>query len=85
MAYHDILVSFAGPDREFPRHVRVKLALINHDGIHEVGFCAQVCVRCWLVHDRRFLGGPYVLAKLVHMAHGRGRREFQMFVDSVFR
>jgi hypothetical protein len=58
---------------------------MNQDGIHEVGFCAQVCVRCWFVRDRRFRGGPYVLASLVHVAHGRGRRELQMFMDSVFR
>jgi hypothetical protein len=69
---------------EFSRQVRVKLVLINQDGIHEVFFCAQVLVRCWLVHNRRFRGGPYVLASLAHVAHGLYRREFQMFVDSIF-
>jgi hypothetical protein len=42
-------------------------------------------VRCWLVRDWRFRGGTYALASLVHMAHGRGRCEFQMFADSVSR
>jgi hypothetical protein len=69
----------------FPCKVHVKLSLINQDGIHEVGFCAQVCVQCWLVRNRRFRGGPYVLASLAHIYHGRGRREFQNFVDIVFR
>jgi hypothetical protein len=45
-----------------------------------MAFCAQVCVRCWLVRNRRFRGGPYVLASLAHMADGCGRREFQFFL-----
>jgi hypothetical protein len=71
--------------QEFSRQVRVRLALIDQDGIQKVGFCAQVCVSRWRVRNRRFRGGPYILASLIHVAHGRGRREFQMFVDSVFR
>jgi hypothetical protein len=71
--------------RGLSRQVGVKLALIDYDGIHEVGFCAQVCVRCWLFLNGSFRGGPYVLASLVHMAHGRSRHQFQMFVDSVLR
>jgi hypothetical protein len=70
---------------EFSRQVRVNLSLINQDGIHEVDFCAQICVRCWLFRNRRFRGGSYVLASLVHVAHGCGRRELQVFVDIVFR
>jgi hypothetical protein len=65
--------------------VGVKLALIDYGDIHEVGFCAQVCVRSWLLRNRRFRGGSYVLASLVHMAHGRDWCEFQMFVDIIFR
>jgi hypothetical protein len=56
------------------RQVGVKLALIDYDSIHEVGFCAQFCVRCWLFLNGRLRGGSYVLAPLVHMAHGRSRR-----------
>jgi hypothetical protein len=58
---------------------------MDYDGIHEVVFCAQVCVRCWFVRNGRLRGGPYVLESLVHVAHGCVRRELQMFVDSVFR
>jgi hypothetical protein len=85
IADHDILVSFSGLDREFSRQVCVKLSLVDQDGINEVGFCAQVCVIRWCFRNRCFRGGPYVLASLVHVAHGCGRRELQMFVDSVFR
>jgi hypothetical protein len=49
------------------------------------GFYAQVCVSRWYVHTRRFRGGPYVLASLIHVAHGRVWRELQVFVDSVLR
>jgi hypothetical protein len=52
----------------FPVKVRVKLSLVDQDGIHEVGFCAQVCISLWCVRNRRFRGGPYVLASLVHVA-----------------
>jgi hypothetical protein len=69
----------------FPPQVRVKLSLVDPDGIHEVGFCAQVCVSRCGIRNWRFRGGPYVLASLVHVAHGCGQRELQMFVDSVFR
>jgi hypothetical protein len=69
---------------EFSRQVRVKLSLIDQDGIHKVGFFAQVCVSRWRVRNRRLRGGPYVLASLIHVVHGRGLREFQMFVESVF-
>jgi hypothetical protein len=70
---------------EFSRQVRVKLSLVDQDGIHELGFCAQVCVSRWCVQTRRFRGGPYVLASLINVAHGHGRRELQVFVDSVLR
>jgi hypothetical protein len=40
--------------------VRVKLSLVDQDGIHEVGFCVQVCVSLRLIRNRRFRGGPYV-------------------------
>jgi hypothetical protein len=85
IADHHIRVSFAGSYRELSHQVGVKLALIDYGGVHEVGLCAQVCVRCWLFLSGRLLGGLYVLAPLVHMAHGRIRRQFQMFVDSVLR
>jgi hypothetical protein len=85
IAYHHILVSFAGSHQDFSRQVRVKLALIDYNGVHKVGLCAQVCVRCWLFLNRRLRGGSYVLAPLVHMDHGHSRRQFQMFVDGVFR
>jgi hypothetical protein len=85
IADHDIWISFAGSHQEFSRQVCVKLSLIDQDGINEVGLSAQVCVSRWRVRNRRFRGGPYVLVSLIHVAHGRGRREFQMFVDCVFR
>jgi hypothetical protein len=85
IADHHIRVSFAGSYRELSRQVGVKLALIDYDGVHEVGLCAQVCVRCGLFLNGHLRGGSYFLAPLVHMAHGRGRRQFQMFVDSVLR
>jgi hypothetical protein len=66
------------------RQVCVELALIDHNGIQELGFRAQVYVRCWLIPKRRFRGGSYVLASLFHVTHGRGRSEFQMLVDIVF-
>jgi hypothetical protein len=66
------------------RQVRVKLSLIDQDGMNEVGFCTQVCVSCWHILKWCSRVGPYVLASLIHVPHGRGRREFQMFVDSVF-
>jgi hypothetical protein len=69
---------------EIFRQVRVRLSLNNYYGIHEMGFCAHIFFRFWLFHNRRSRGGPYVLAPLVHVAHGRVRREFQMFVDIVF-
>jgi hypothetical protein len=61
------------------------VTLIDYDCIHEVGLCAQVCVRRWLFLNWRFRGGSCVMAPLVHMAHVSGRRQFQMLVDSVFR
>jgi hypothetical protein len=82
---HHIRVSFAGSHRELSRQVGVKLALIDDNVIHEVGLCAQVCFLCWLFLNWRLRGGSYVLAPLVHMAHGRSRRQFQMLVDNVFR
>jgi hypothetical protein len=85
IAHHHIRVYFAGSHRELSRQVRVKLALIDYDGVHEVGICDQVCVRCWLFLNGCLRGGSYVLAPLVHMAHARSRRQFQMFVDSVLR
>jgi hypothetical protein len=42
---------------------------------------AEICLR----HLKRFRGGSYVLAPLVLIAHGSGRHQFQMLVDSVFR
>jgi hypothetical protein len=34
--------------RELSCQVGVKLALIDYDGVQEVGLCAQVCAECWL-------------------------------------
>jgi hypothetical protein len=81
--HHHIRVSFDGSHRELSRQVSAKLTLIDYDCIHEVGLCAQVSIRCWLFLNRRLRGGSYVLVPLVHMAHGRSRRQFQMYVDSV--
>jgi hypothetical protein len=50
---HHVRVSFAGLHRELSRQVRVKLTLIDYDGVHEVGLCAQVSVRCWLFLNGR--------------------------------
>jgi hypothetical protein len=59
--------------------------VLDRPGRHKkVGFCAHVCVSRWRIHNRRFQSGPYVLSSLIHVAHGHGRREFQIFVDSVF-
>jgi hypothetical protein len=85
IADHHIRVSFYGPHRELSRQVGVKLTLIDYNGVHEVGLCAQVSVRCWLFLNGRFRGGSYVLASLIHMAHGRSRCQFQMLVDGVLR
>jgi hypothetical protein len=73
----------AGLYRELARQVGVKLALIDYDSIHEVGFGAQVCVRCWFFLNGLFRGGSYILAPLVYMAHGHSRRQFRMFVENV--
>jgi hypothetical protein len=54
IANHGIRVSFAGSDQELSRQVRVKLSLVDQDGIHEAGFCAQVCVGRWCFRNRRF-------------------------------
>jgi hypothetical protein len=51
---HDVRVSLTGSHQEFSREVRVKLSLINQDGINKVGFCAQVCVSGWHVRDLCF-------------------------------
>jgi hypothetical protein len=48
------------------------------------GFCAHVCVSWKHLCNRRFRVGPYVLASLIRVTHGRGQHEFQMFVDGVF-
>jgi hypothetical protein len=82
---HHIRVSFAGSHRELSRQVGVELTLIDYDGIHEVGLCAQVCIRCLLFLNWRLRGGSYVLSPLINMAHGCSRRQFQMLVDSFFR
>jgi hypothetical protein len=77
-------MSFAGSHRELSRQVGVKLALIDYNGTHEVGFCAQVCVWCWLFLNGRLRGRLYILASLAHMAQGRSQSQLQMFVDGVF-
>jgi hypothetical protein len=69
IADHHIRVYFAGSHRELSHQVGVKLALIDYDGVHEVGLCAQVCVGCWLFLNGRLRGESYILAPLVHMAH----------------
>jgi hypothetical protein len=56
IADHDIRVSFAGSHRELARQVGVKLALIDYDGVHEVGLCAQICVRFWFFLNGRLRG-----------------------------
>jgi hypothetical protein len=53
---HHIRVSFAGSHRELSCQVGVKVALIDYDGVHEVGLCAQICVRCWLFLNGRLRG-----------------------------
>jgi hypothetical protein len=85
VTYHHIRVSFAGSHQKLSRQGGVDPTLINYDGIHEVGLCAQVCIRWLLFLNRRLRGGSYVLSQLIHMVHGRGRHQFQMLVDSFFR
>jgi hypothetical protein len=53
IADHYIRVSFAGSNRELSRQVGVELALIDGGGVHEVGICAQIPVRCWLLLNGR--------------------------------
>jgi hypothetical protein len=53
---HHIRVSFAGSHRELSRQVDVELALIDYDGVHEVGLRAQIRVRCWLFPNRSLPG-----------------------------
>jgi hypothetical protein len=55
-ADHHIRVSFAGSHRELSRQVGVKLTLIDYDGVHKVGLCAQICIRCWLFLNGRLRG-----------------------------
>jgi hypothetical protein len=66
---------------EFSRQVGVKLTLIHQDGIHKIGFCAQICVSVWHIFNWCLRGGPNVLASLTHVPHSGCRREFQMFVN----
>jgi hypothetical protein len=56
IADHHIRVSFAGAYQELSCQVGVKLALIDYDCVHEVGLCAQVCVRCWFLLNGRLRG-----------------------------
>jgi hypothetical protein len=85
ITYHGVRVALAGSHRKFPRQVRVKLSLVDQDGVNKMGFRAQICVRCWNIFngfcDWCFCGGPNVMASLNHVLHSRGRRELQMFVD----
>jgi hypothetical protein len=53
---HHIQVSFAGSHQELSRQVGVKLTLIDYDSVHEVGLCAQICFRCWLLLNRSLRG-----------------------------
>jgi hypothetical protein len=53
---HHIRVSFAGSHRELSRQVGVKLTLIDYGSVHEVGLCAQICIRCWLFFSWRLRG-----------------------------
>jgi hypothetical protein len=86
IADHDVIVALAGSHRKFTRQVRVKLSLVDQDGVNKMGFFAQICVSGWNIlngcSDWCFLGGPNVLESLIHEPHSRGRRELQMFVDS---
>jgi hypothetical protein len=43
---HDIRVALDGSDRELSHQVRVKLSLVDQDGVNKMGFCAQICVIC---------------------------------------
>jgi hypothetical protein len=74
VTYHYGRVSFDGLHRELSRQVGVELPLIDYDCVHEVGLGDQVCICCWLFLNWRLRGWSYVLAPLVHMAHGSGRR-----------
>jgi hypothetical protein len=56
VADHHIRVSLAGSHRELARQVGVKLTLIDYDGVHKVGLCSQICIRCWLFLNGRLRG-----------------------------
>jgi hypothetical protein len=43
---HNVRVALAGPHQKFSRQIRVKLSLVDQDGINKMGFCARMCVSC---------------------------------------
>jgi hypothetical protein len=44
--YHGVRVALAGSHRKFPRQVRVKLSLVDQDGVNKMGLRSQICVSC---------------------------------------
>jgi hypothetical protein len=41
---HNVRVALAGPHHKYSRQSRVKLSLVDQDGINKMGFCARICV-----------------------------------------
>jgi hypothetical protein len=41
---HNVRVALAGLHRKFSRQIRVKLSLVDQDGINKMGFRARICV-----------------------------------------
>jgi hypothetical protein len=46
ITYHNVIVALAGSHRKLSRQVRVKLSLVDQDGVNKMGFCARICVSC---------------------------------------
>jgi hypothetical protein len=88
VTHHDLPVAFAGPDRKFPGEFCIKLPLVDQYCINKMSSAARTC-RCYtfifLVRSHWVLRGvSYILETLIHVSHGSGRCQFQMFVDCLF-
>jgi hypothetical protein len=83
VTYHHIRVSFAGYHRELSRQVGVELILIDDDGIHEVGLCAQVCIGCLLFLNGRLRCGSYVCLFILTMAVAGVSLKYLLIASSV--
>jgi hypothetical protein len=43
---HNVRVALAGLHRKFSGQIRVKLPLVDQDGMNKMGFRARICVSC---------------------------------------